>query len=126
MFFVPKIPAYYYVEKELEKHKVIMSNESVIDNWFSLELEDTNVTFDSIKSAEVEKVNIKLFVLYNTVKIENIQLSPPIIMTLEQSLEFIDDDELVEVTPQSIRVRKRHLTENERKRASRLPKDNKD
>ncbi|MBV1909567.1 MAG: translational GTPase TypA [Kangiellaceae bacterium] len=54
---------------------------------------------------------------------ENIQLSPPITMTLEQSLEFIDDDELVEVTPKSIRVRKRFLSENERKRASRVPKD---
>ena len=56
---------------------------------------------------------------------ENIQLSPPIQMTLEQSLEFIDDDELVEVTPESIRIRKKYLTENERKRASRLPKEDK-
>ncbi|GAB1059581.1 translational GTPase TypA [Shewanella algae] len=46
-------------------------------------------------------------------------LTPHIQMTLEQALEFIDDDELVEVTPKSIRVRKRHLTENDRKRASR-------
>ncbi|WP_194090146.1 translational GTPase TypA [Vibrio hibernica] len=46
-------------------------------------------------------------------------LSPAIKFTLEQALEFIDDDELVEVTPESIRIRKRHLTENERKRAGR-------
>ncbi|MCC8379977.1 MULTISPECIES: ribosome-dependent GTPase TypA [unclassified Xenorhabdus] len=46
-------------------------------------------------------------------------LSPHIKKTLEQALEFIDDDELVEVTPESIRLRKRHLTENERRRASR-------
>jgi GTP-binding protein len=44
-------------------------------------------------------------------------LSPPIRHTLEQALEFIEDDELVEVTPQSIRLRKKMLTENERKRA---------
>ncbi|QUM86975.1 MULTISPECIES: translational GTPase TypA [unclassified Moritella] len=49
-------------------------------------------------------------------------LTTPIKMTLEQALEFIDDDELVEVTPQSIRIRKRFLTENERKRASRPAK----
>ncbi len=55
---------------------------------------------------------------------ENIILTPPIIMTLEEALEFIDDDELVEVTPKSIRIRKKHLTENERKRASRQPKAN--
>ncbi len=45
-------------------------------------------------------------------------LSPPIRHTLEQALEFIEDDELVEVTPLSIRIRKKLLTENERKRAS--------
>ena len=50
---------------------------------------------------------------------ENIILTPPIKMTLEQALEFIDDDELVEVTPQSIRLRKKLLMENDRKRASR-------
>jgi GTP-binding protein len=41
---------------------------------------------------------------------------PPIKHTLEQALEFIEDDELVEVTPVSIRLRKKRLTENERKR----------
>ncbi|VFP82107.1 translational GTPase TypA [Candidatus Erwinia haradaeae] len=46
-------------------------------------------------------------------------LVPPIQMTLEQALEFIDDDELVEVTPQSVRIRKRYLTENARKQANR-------
>ncbi|RTE85885.1 MULTISPECIES: translational GTPase TypA [Gammaproteobacteria] len=46
-------------------------------------------------------------------------LSPPIRVTLESALEFIDNDELVEVTPESIRIRKKLLTENERKRASR-------
>ncbi|WP_440054460.1 translational GTPase TypA [Pseudoalteromonas sp. T1lg65] len=49
-------------------------------------------------------------------------LVPPIKMTLEQALEFIDDDELVEVTPESIRIRKKLLTESERKRASRQAK----
>ncbi|HEK2852723.1 ribosome-dependent GTPase TypA [Proteus mirabilis] len=46
-------------------------------------------------------------------------LTPLIKQTLEQALEFIDDDELVEVTPQSIRLRKRHLSENDRRRAYR-------
>lgn len=49
-------------------------------------------------------------------------LVPPVRMSLEQALEFIDDDELVEVTPENIRIRKRFLTENERKRASREAK----
>ena len=47
---------------------------------------------------------------------EAINLTPPVKHTLEQALEFIEDDELVEVTPVSIRLRKKFLTENERKR----------
>ena len=50
---------------------------------------------------------------------ENIVLTTPINFSLEQALEFINDDELVEVTPQNIRIRKKLLTEVERKRASR-------
>ncbi|NVZ08120.1 translational GTPase TypA [Allochromatium humboldtianum] len=50
---------------------------------------------------------------------ENILLTPPVKFTLEQALEFIEDDELVEITPSAIRVRKRHLKESDRKRASR-------
>ena len=53
---------------------------------------------------------------------EALTLSPHIVMTLEQALEFIEEDELVEVTPESIRLRKKFLTENERKRVSRGPK----
>ncbi|MEM7449881.1 MAG: translational GTPase TypA [Pseudomonadota bacterium] len=53
---------------------------------------------------------------------ENLLLTPPVILSLEQALEFIDDDELVEITPSSIRLRKKLLTESERKRASRIAK----
>jgi GTP-binding protein len=53
---------------------------------------------------------------------ENILLTPPIRFSLEQALDFIEDDELVEVTPNFIRLRKKLLTENERKRASRSGK----
>ncbi len=50
---------------------------------------------------------------------ENIVLTPPIPLTLEYALEFIEDDELVEITPKAIRLRKKFLKEHERKRASR-------
>jgi len=53
---------------------------------------------------------------------ENISLTPPIKYSLEQALEFIEDDELVEVTPNNIRIRKKLLKEHERKRAGRAPK----
>jgi len=50
---------------------------------------------------------------------EALTLTPPIVHSLEQALEFIEDDELVEVTPESIRIRKKMLKETDRKRASR-------
>ncbi|WP_333677721.1 translational GTPase TypA [Dyella sp.] len=52
-------------------------------------------------------------------KDDAIQLTPATKFSLEQALDFIDDDELVEVTPKEIRLRKKHLTENDRKKASR-------
>nr|HRL55638.1 hypothetical protein [Acidovorax temperans] len=52
-------------------------------------------------------------------KEDAIKITPPIDLTLEYGVEFIEDDELVEITPKSVRLRKRYLTENERKRASR-------
>jgi GTP-binding protein len=51
---------------------------------------------------------------------ENIVLTPPVRFSLEQALEFIDDDELLEVTPRSLRIRKKLLKESERRRDSRM------
>ena len=48
-----------------------------------------------------------------------VKITPPIECTLEYGVEFIEDDELVEITPKSIRLRKRHLSESDRKRAGR-------
>ncbi|MCX8519105.1 MAG: translational GTPase TypA [Methylophilaceae bacterium] len=51
---------------------------------------------------------------------EAVRLTPPIALTLETAVEFIDDDEVVEITPKRIRIRKRHLLEHDRKRAARV------
>jgi GTP-binding protein len=61
----------------------------------------------------------KLSNMRTTSSDENIILKPARKMTLEQALEYIEEDELVEATPQNIRLRKAHLTENQRKRAGR-------
>jgi GTP-binding protein len=53
-------------------------------------------------------------------KDDNIKLSPPRTISLEQALSYIQDDELVEVTPKSIRLRKKYLDQNTRKKMSRL------
>ncbi|MCG7537865.1 translational GTPase TypA [Pseudoalteromonas sp. OOF1S-7] len=76
---------------------------------------DNDLTVNALKGKQLTNVRAS-----GTDEAQN--LVPPIIMTLEQALEFIDDDELVEVTPESIRIRKKLLTESERKRASRQAK----
>lgn len=50
---------------------------------------------------------------------KNVRLAPPKVFQLEEAMEYIDDDELVEVTPAAIRLRKRELDENDRRRAKR-------
>jgi len=62
----------------------------------------------------------KLTNIRTTSKDEAVKLTPPVRMTLERSLAWIQDDELVEVTPKSIRLRKRYLDPNERKRLSKV------
>jgi GTP-binding protein len=61
----------------------------------------------------------KLTNIRTTSKDEAVRLTPPLRMVLERALAYIEDDELVEVTPKSIRLRKRHLDPNERKKAER-------
>jgi GTP-binding protein len=71
-----------------------------------------DLTVNPLKGKQLTNVRTVL-------KDEALALSSPIKMSLEQALEFIEDDELVEVTPKAIRIRKTHLQEHERKRAGR-------
>ena len=71
-----------------------------------------DLTVNPLKGKQLTNVRTVL-------KDDAVQLAAPMKLTLEQALEFIEDDELVEVTPESIRIRKTHLLEHERKRASR-------
>jgi len=73
---------------------------------------DNDLTVNPLKGKQLTNVRA-------SGKDDAIQLVPPIKHTLESALEFIDDDELVEITPESIRIRKRFLLEHERKRESR-------
>lgn len=73
---------------------------------------DNDLTVNPLKGKQLTNVRA-------SGKDDAINLVPPIQMTLEQSMEFIEDDELVEVTPEEIRIRKRFLLEHERKRAGR-------
>jgi GTP-binding protein len=72
-----------------------------------------DLTVNPLKTKQLTNIRTVL-------KDENVQLNGAIKMTLEQALEFIEDDELVEVTPENIRIRKVYLLEHERKRADRI------
>jgi GTP-binding protein len=73
---------------------------------------DNDLVVNPIKSKKLTNVRA-------SGKDENVLLTPPVKLTLEFAVEFIDDDELVEITPQTVRIRKRHLSEHERRRAFR-------
>ncbi len=73
---------------------------------------DNDLTVNAIKTKPLTNMRA-------SGKDDAIKLTPAIKYTLEQALDFIEDDELVEVTPKEIRLRKKHLTESDRKRASR-------
>jgi GTP-binding protein len=73
---------------------------------------DNDLVVNPIKGKQLTNVR-------SSGKDDAIALTPPIQLTLEYAVEFIADDELVEITPKSIRIRKRHLLEHERKKASR-------
>ncbi|MEX1081750.1 MAG: translational GTPase TypA [Halofilum sp. (in: g-proteobacteria)] len=73
---------------------------------------DNDLTVNPLKAKELTNVR-------SAGTDENVVLTPPLRLDLEQALEFINDDELVEITPQAIRVRKRWLTESDRRKAAR-------
>jgi len=73
---------------------------------------DNDLVVNPIKSKKLTNVRA-------SGKDENVLLTPPVKLTLEYAVEFIEDDELVEVTPKSIRIRKRYLAEHARRRAYR-------
>jgi len=73
---------------------------------------DNDLTVNPLKAKELTNVRA-------AGSDENVVLTPPVKLDLEQALEFINNDELVEITPKAVRVRKRWLKEHERKKASR-------
>lgn len=75
MYFTPKVTLFYLLEKELQKYDVVVSNEILIDNGFSLNVNDGSVFAKSIESAKIKEANIKIFGIYNSVNLNEIRLS---------------------------------------------------
>jgi GTP-binding protein len=106
-------PAYSLVSLQ-ERGRLLVSEGDYIyeGQLVGIHAKDNDLTVNALRAKQMTNIRA-------AGKDENVQLTPAIRMSLEQALEFIEDDELVEVTPKAIRLRKKHLTESDRKRASR-------
>lgn len=104
----------YSLETLQERGKLFLSpGEEVYEGQLAgIHSRDNDLAINPTKAKKLDNMRV-------SGKEETTALVPPIRFSLEQALEFIEDDELVEVTPKSIRLRKKYLTENDRKRHSR-------
>jgi len=75
IYFLPKQSLYYFAEQELEKQQVIFSDEEIIEKTFSLQLQHSTLSYQSISSAEVAYIDIKLLAFYNVITIQDINIS---------------------------------------------------
>jgi GTP-binding protein len=106
-------PAYALVSLQERGRLLIGEGVEIYEGQLvGIHAKDNDLTVNALRAKQLTNIRA-------AGKDDNVQLTPPIRMSLEQALEFIEDDELVEVTPKQIRLRKKHLTENDRKRASR-------
>jgi GTP-binding protein len=106
-------PAYAQFAMQERGRLLIDAGEEVYEGQIvGIHAKDNDLTVNALRSKQLTNFRA-------AGKDDALNLTPPIRMSLEQALEFIDDDELVEVTPKSIRLRKKQLTENDRKKASR-------
>jgi GTP-binding protein len=106
-------PAYSLVSLQERGRLLVAEGDNIYEGQLvGIHSKDNDLTVNALRAKQMTNVRA-------AGKDDVVQLTPPIRMSLEQALEFIEDDELVEVTPKAIRLRKKHLTENDRKRASR-------
>jgi GTP-binding protein len=106
-------PAYSLVSLQERGRLLISEGDNIYEGQLvGIHSKDNDLTVNALRAKQMTNIRA-------AGKDETVQLTPAIRMSLEQALEFIEEDELVEVTPKAIRLRKKHLTESDRKRASR-------
>ncbi|TDR45872.1 GTP-binding protein TypA/BipA [Tahibacter aquaticus] len=106
-------PAYAQYAMQERGRLLIDAGEDVYEGQLvGIHAKDNDLTVNALRAKQLTNFRA-------SGKDDALALTPPIKMSLEQALEFIEDDELVEVTPLAIRLRKKHLTENDRKKNSR-------
>jgi GTP-binding protein len=106
-------PAYSLVSLQERGRLLVSEGDTIYEGQLvGIHSKDNDLTVNALRAKQMTNIRA-------AGKDDYVQLTPAIKMSLEQALEFIEEDELVEVTPKAIRLRKKHLTENDRKRASR-------
>ncbi|MDC8011568.1 translational GTPase TypA [Tahibacter soli] len=106
-------PAYAQFAMQERGRLLIEAGEEVYEGQLvGIHAKDNDLTVNALRAKQLTNFRA-------SGKDDALALTPPVKMSLEQALEFIEDDELVEVTPLAIRLRKKHLTENDRKKNSR-------
>ena len=106
-------PAYALVGLQERGRLLVSEGDEIYEGQLvGIHAKDNDLTVNALRAKQLTNIRA-------AGKDETVQLTPPIRMSLEQALEFIEEDELVEVTPKFIRLRKKFLTESDRKRASR-------
>jgi len=75
IIFAPKASLYFLLEENLKKFDIVVSDESLEDKFFSLELTNLNVTVKGVESAHVEEADVTIFLLFNNIELQNIELS---------------------------------------------------
>lgn len=75
IYFTPKASLYYFVETKLNQFDVVISNEEAVDKGFALEIDHQIIYYKSIQSANIQKTNLKLSMLYNALTLKDITLS---------------------------------------------------
>lgn len=90
VYFIPKVNLYYFIESKLKLSSAIISMEEVKDDGFNLNIKNAQISIKSVKSAQVSKIKLSAFFVYNKLQIQDITLSPMAEAFLPLKIQNVD------------------------------------
>lgn len=75
LFFLPKVQLYYLFEQEIQPYKLLVNQERVVDKGLSLAIEDAQIIYEGIHSADISSLDLEFLLFYNTIRAKDITLS---------------------------------------------------
>ncbi|WP_457747135.1 hypothetical protein [Sulfurimonas sp.] len=88
--FAPKSSFYYFAETKLQKYNVIISNEVVQENFFTLIIKNLDISVKAIESAKIKEVDVTLLFLYNAIHVKDIELSSVVESFMPSKISSVD------------------------------------